>query len=1054
MRAYLLSALCVVILVLPTAAFAQSLDDYTLFSNGSLILRDRAKVTNGLLGSGSNVQMGYDATLGGNVVSKGSLVMWDRAVVSGNVTLSGALSLHSQAKVTGTVTQKTTVPSVTIPTVAFAAGTADITVSSGATQRLSPGAYRNVQVSSGGNLYLESGTYSFNTLILEPDVTLYFNCPIGPVDVRVLTTLSIADRDRLIINQGSLSPSDVRIYSHQTTALQIGTDARMEAVVTAPRASVVIGDRTALAGKLRANAITIGYNVLMNGSPVADSDGDGMPDGWEIVHGLNPNVNDAHADPDGDGLDNLGEFTSGTDPNNSDTDGDGIKDGDENGNAPAHHIIHSIGPDPVSGDGDGDGIDDNTETMYGLDPATENTLAYMNDRKYYEMVNHMGEWAVSPTTSHLNPQAASSAAWILGANVGFGDDVSTEMSMDRQMEFSVFLPQDGKPITLKLDFVSNGAADANDRFYSISYSGAVPPGGGAGAPPISSPVTDKNTITWKITDPLYYLKGDYFFNFSYHYDKNAGEQPRQIRMYAYYDDGTRATIAYVAPVNGGQFKSPLHFNLLVAGGDQPAYLRGETPSSSLSSTYIDNVVVSDYNGNVLRNIGKKAFNGYWFQYELGKLNACTGAASAVSGCNRLEFDWVHDPATTAHRCIFALDESGNRWKDVQITYEAQYRTQDYFSWSGGLATDTAVLRRGKSFRVIATNASLQSGDAQVTIRSRAGADVTSLFNIHKESGQGDYPAYDGAQQTWRENWIVEAPITAPVGRYTIVMRNGSWTGNTSFYLIFNRSEFSLSDDEYRAHCYDEDADGLALTADTDLGSDLYDLLDDGDSLPFEVQVNSFTKTVTDIAVAAIEGKTSQFDARDAVRLFTNKLIHGCWSSTMDSDPLCARDNDQTDAYGDSDKVLQRSGVTTAEVLAGTVSDAHLLFGDCITFAQMSAALSRSIGIPSRMVNAWGIYKPNAVADEPTPGAPPSAPSSETWLTHVWSEAWIENPPSGTDKWYVFDATDFVGSPFGSSASRLTYGSLWMTPSALAEVSGAADHILPRHMLSVAASYKP
>ena len=175
---------------------------------------------------------------------------------------------------------------------------------------------------------------------------------------------------------------------------------------------------------------------------------------------------------------------------------------------------------------------------------------------------------------------------------------------------------------------------------------------------------------------------------------------------------------------------------------------------------------------------------------------------------------------------------------------------------------------------------------------------------------------------------------------------------------------------------------------------------------------------------------------------------------MDSDPLCARDNDQTDAYGDSDKVLQRSGVTTAEVLAGTVSDSHLLFGDCITFAQMSAALSRSIGIPSRMVNAWGIYKPNAVADEPTPGVPTSAPSSETWLTHVWSEAWIENPPSGTDKWYVFDATDFVGSPFGSSASRLTYGSLWMTPSALAEVSGAADHISPRHMLSVKESYKP
>jgi hypothetical protein len=35
-----------------------------------------------------------------------------------------------------------------------------------------------------------------------------------------------------------------------------------------------------------------------------DSDGDGMPDGWEISKGLNPLVNDAFNDPDGDGLQN------------------------------------------------------------------------------------------------------------------------------------------------------------------------------------------------------------------------------------------------------------------------------------------------------------------------------------------------------------------------------------------------------------------------------------------------------------------------------------------------------------------------------------------------------------------------------------------------------------------------------------------------------------------------------------------------------------------------------------------------------------------------------
>jgi Bacterial TSP3 repeat len=61
-----------------------------------------------------------------------------------------------------------------------------------------------------------------------------------------------------------------------------------------------------------------------------DSDCDGMPDAWEIAHGLNPyDPSDANLDPDGDGLTNLEEYRHGTDPHKADTDGDGIPDGVE-----------------------------------------------------------------------------------------------------------------------------------------------------------------------------------------------------------------------------------------------------------------------------------------------------------------------------------------------------------------------------------------------------------------------------------------------------------------------------------------------------------------------------------------------------------------------------------------------------------------------------------------------------------------------------------------------------------------------------------------------------
>jgi hypothetical protein len=100
---------------------------------------------------------------------------------------------------------------------------------------------------------------------------------------------------------------------------------------------------------------------------LADSDDDGMPDGWEMANDLDPNVpTDANGDADGDSLSNLLEFTLHTDPTLIDTDGDGLEDGEE---------VNTYHTDPALHDTDGDTLSDGDE----IDPLETNPLNVDSD---------------------------------------------------------------------------------------------------------------------------------------------------------------------------------------------------------------------------------------------------------------------------------------------------------------------------------------------------------------------------------------------------------------------------------------------------------------------------------------------------------------------------------------------------------------------------------------------------------------------------------------------------------------------------------------------------
>ena len=94
----------------------------------------------------------------------------------------------------------------------------------------------------------------------------------------------------------------------------------------------------------------------------SDSDGDLMPDWWEIRQGLDPDVpDDKWVDPDRDELLNIDEYIYDLDPSNPDTDGDGATD----------LFDHELMCNPDAFDADADGMAGWWEKLYPgiLDPG-------------------------------------------------------------------------------------------------------------------------------------------------------------------------------------------------------------------------------------------------------------------------------------------------------------------------------------------------------------------------------------------------------------------------------------------------------------------------------------------------------------------------------------------------------------------------------------------------------------------------------------------------------------------------------------------------------------
>jgi parallel beta-helix repeat protein len=189
-----------------------------------------------------------------------------------------------------------------------------------------------------------------------------------------------------------------------------------------------------------------------------ESDKDGLPDGWEVNHNLNPfNASDAWADSDLDGLSNLDEYWHKTSLVNKDTDSDGLSDGLE---------VHVYATDPTNNDTDGDGTVDLLEAA----GSGFNAGAVVLPGNWSEIDLLWSTYTInilsnsSITGVHLDSVNRQLVINITGKETASG---MFNMTAPKSMIISssdIKLLLDNQPITISLQ------ADATNYYISATYS--------------------------------------------------------------------------------------------------------------------------------------------------------------------------------------------------------------------------------------------------------------------------------------------------------------------------------------------------------------------------------------------------------------------------------------------------------------------------------------------------------------------------------------------------------------------------------------------------------
>ncbi len=244
----------------PGPPAAGGLGALSIFSTVATDLRDRTQIADGSVGSNGTVATGNDSIINGSITAGGNVTVGDRTRVQGDVTTAGVIirTPSGGSVITGAARQGVPYTPLTIPTKTVATNTTNVTVNNDATQTINPGTYGIVTLRARAKVTFNTGLYQMSQLIIEPDVTLTFNQPTAPLDIRVKDNLSFGDR--VIVKFGATTAPGAlaQFYSNQTTEVRVGTAiVLLPMALSAPNGLIHVFSRTNVVGSLQGKNVTM-----------------------------------------------------------------------------------------------------------------------------------------------------------------------------------------------------------------------------------------------------------------------------------------------------------------------------------------------------------------------------------------------------------------------------------------------------------------------------------------------------------------------------------------------------------------------------------------------------------------------------------------------------------------------------------------------------------------------------------------------------------------------------------------------------------------------------